>query len=838
MPSMKKASRPATGRVILFSIYYLLYQRKIQKTQVKLDKAKKDVQSATGKVDDAMRREKELAGRLESAREEVSKSERDLAEIDTIIWRLKSELLKLGVSQEELSLNNIYEIAELESANSLAAEDLKARLAKLQNDRTEIFNSYSNVSMELAALHAQYTSHKLQLEQLQSSSEGSGVSQQKDKIASRIKFLDQEYERADAEILAIEEETTKLEESKNQNSNLLQKLYQERESGASKIGNLISQIAALKTQKVETSAQIVGLGADLCSIKQKSDQQLSELADRRKALSLKNSEIQISSLLKLKDALSTKPIEGVFGLLLDVTSFPSKLQPAFQMLLGPKMFAFVVRDQEAADRLVRLNKQIQGGRILVYPLSWMEDSLTEHDEQDAANFKRGAIRNADFVYPKSDGVDRCIILETHLEASHPELLADKYFHRLLAFLLKGKLAVPDLEAANKLAKAYGCDCVTSIGEVVYAQGFLNKLGSPGDSINTLTEYLKYKDAQKNWLASTEELQRAQSQYEDLKTEELRLANEVQQLTFQKEKESSMLSRIWEEQTEYQRAVLMASQAIKELDERKNSLKSFLKEAKAETKKLSDEVAQLDKNPGKAMISNPSKLTELIGSVLEQISAGKHLILSKTSVQRDLQETITRLDREEYLLNEKMVLSEKLALNKEFRDKESSFLSKTSRRNEELVADLTKRLQLKEAQRVHLKSALTVAEGNFYDVEKKLIEKRKISREAQLELESLNQKRFDLQISTDTFEQKLQNLHIDMRDPEQKRAMTTLEHKKDIDLVSLLKELMIAKLRYTQKDKANFEQLERFFETHTDLQGELENLNEGKKVLTEVASRLL
>lgn len=838
MPSMRTASRPATGKFVLPRIYYLLYQRKIHKNQSRLEKAIKEVQSASKNVTDLMRSEENIAQRLESAQEEVSKLERDLTEVDTVISRLKTELLKLGVSQDEISLNSTYQIAELESANSLSAIDLEAQLSKLQTDRIAMIKLYSQITSELSVLNAQYASHKHNLQHLQSSAQSVDLVQQKAHLSSRIKFLQQERDGADAEIATVEQETIQLDESRLQNNQLLQKLHQERDQGAAKIESLISQIALLKSQRGETSAQIVSLGADLCSLKQKVDQQLSEVSDRRKVLSLKNTEVQMPSLLKLKDALATKPIEGVYGLLLDVVKFQPKLQMAYEALLGPKMFSFVVRDQEAANQLVSLNKQIHGGRILVYPLSWMEESLGADDEQDAAKFKSGAIRNVEFAYPADSVAEKCIILESHMEVSHPDLLEDKYLHRLLAFLLKAKLMVPDLEVASKLAKAYECDCVTATGEIVYARGFLNKLGASANRSNTLSEYLKYREAHNIWSSSTENLHRVQARYEDLKTEELRLASDIQQLSLQKDKEASLLSRVWEELSEYQRAVLVSSQAIQELEERKDGLKAFLREALTETKKLSDELAKLDKPGNQTSVLNPKRIAEEIEATLEQLSADKKLILSKTSLQRDLHESISKLDREECGLHEKKVWSEKLTLNRQFRDKESSFVSKNSRRNEELVADLTKRLQLRETSRIQIRKALEAAEDNLLRSESMVNEKRKGLKEARLELQSLNQRRFDLQISTDTFEQKIQNLHIDKSDPEHKRALAVLEHKKDLDLVASLKELMIAKLRYTQKDKANFEQLERFFQTHTDLQGELENLTAGKKVFAEVAGKIL
>ena len=812
-----------------------MYKRKISKNEAKLEKAIRDVEASSKKVTDLMRAEQEFTQRVESAHTEISKLEQDLAEVDTLISRLRTELIKLGVSQEEVSIDGILESVELELLEKTSASTLFAQLADLQKQRSTLLSSFSKLSAELSTLNAQHTARKHALQQLQASKHSGDLTNTSRQLKERISSLEQEYQSAEMECSALEQNMASLEDTIQTNKKVFSNLQVERDEGAGKINHLISQIAAQKSQRGETSARIVSLGADLCSLKQKVEQQAMSVHEKRKLLSCKSGDTDMPSILKLQDALSANPIPGVYGLLIDLAHVPSKITLALEGLLGSKLFSFVVRDQKAADRLIALNKQIKGGRILVYPLEWMQEELADSDEQDAVDFKLGMLRNSDFRYPDPKA-DKCIILESHLEVTNLELKEDKYMHRLLATLLKGKVMVPDLTQSAYLARTFDCDCITTAGEIVYAKGFLSKLGSTIIKTNTLSDYLKYKESSRLLQDSTTTMRAAQIEYEDLKSQELQLSVTIQDLSLQKDKQSSALSRLWEELSEYQRALLQSVQAVQDLKERKSSLEVFMTDVQREIASIQSELSGTGKRTGQTPSLSPQQVEQDIMVLLEQIAADKKLILAKSDLQRELQERISTLDRQECTLNEKQVLFQRLTLTKQFRDKESSYLSKYARRNEELVDNLTQRLVLQVEKKKQIKQVLTSAQQNKERGEGLVSEKRAALKEAKLELQSLNQRRFDLQISTDTFEHKLNSLHIETQDEEHKRALTLLEKHKDLELVGKLKELMIAKLKYTQKDKANFEQLERFFQTHHDLEDELKNLSSGKQTFFEVTGK--
>jgi chromosome segregation ATPase len=818
-------------------IYYILYQRKIRKNQDKLRKAINDVGVASKSITSLLTQEQNYAQSLEQAHEEVRKLERDLIEVDTIISRLKSELVKLGVSQDELAITSIYQVDDIGVQTS--ASEIAIQLATVQSRKHTLLASFASVSAEISGLNEQYSSRKHLLAQLQSASSNSDPSQHQTYIKERISSLEKERISATEEIDNLESESARIEESLDRNKQLLNQLQSERDQSAAGMEDLIGKFAILKAKRTEVSANIVNIGAELCSAKQKTEQQAAELHEKRKTLSCRSGDVQMTSILKLKEELAANPIDGVYGLLIDITKVPDKIRVAYEVLLGSKLFSFVVRDQEAANQLIKINKQIQGGRILVYPLSWMEEQISNSDEHDAAAFRANhkMLRNTNFTYPADIEKEKCIILESHMEVTFTPLKEDTFMHRLLAMLLKGKLMVPDLEVANKLAHAYDCDCVTFSSEIVYAKGFLSKLGSDAVKSNNLSDYLKFREALRNYQDLCVKLKGINIQYDNLKAEELKISAEIQDMNIRKEKELSLLSRLWEDLAEYQRAVIQCTQVCEELSDRKSSLQNFLHEIDSEIFKLKQMLVNLESGNYADISKDPSKISEQINIVVEELSADKRQILSKSAIQRDLQEAVSNLDREECSLLEKRVRRERSDLSKQFRDKESTFMSKNMRRNEQLIQDLTSRLALKQSERKNMKNALVAAEENAARTEVIVAEKRKLLKEAQLQMQSLNQRRFDLQISTDTFEQKLANLNMDGDDEQHNKHINSLNKQTDLELVGKLKQLMIAKMKYTQKDKDNFEQLERFFLSHSQLEGELKNLDAGKIAFAQMTSTL-
>src|SRR3990167_4375008 len=200
-PNMRTASRQVTGRCsVSHRIYHILYKRKISKNEAKLEKAIRDVEASSKKVTDLMRAEQEFTQRVESAHTEISKLEQDLAEVDTLISRLRTELIKLGVSQEEVSIDGILESVELELLEKTSASTLFAQLADLQKQRSTLLSSFSKLSAELSTLNAQHTARKHALQQLQASKHSGDLTNTSRQLKERISSLEQEYQSAEGRI--------------------------------------------------------------------------------------------------------------------------------------------------------------------------------------------------------------------------------------------------------------------------------------------------------------------------------------------------------------------------------------------------------------------------------------------------------------------------------------------------------------------------------------------------------------------------------------------------------------------------------------------------------------
>lgn len=93
-------------------------------------------------------------------------------------------------------------------------------------------------------------------------------------------------------------------------------------------------------------------------------------------------------------------------------------------------------------------------------------------------------------------------------------------------------------------------------------------------------------------------------------------------------------------------------------------------------------------------------------------------------------------------------------------------------------------------------------------------------DAQHDMQMINQSRFDTQINIDDLKNKMAVLNIDEDSSELKK----IKNLKDKDLVNQLKNLMLNKLKYTEKDRINFERLEDYFKAHDEYKADLKDLH--------------
>ena len=71
---------------------------------------------------------------------------------------------------------------------------------------------------------------------------------------------------------------------------------------------------------------------------------------------------------------------GVYGLFIDLVDIPEVFLSACEHMVLSKLFSVVVKDEEVGQKLIDLNKELKGGKINIFPLSWVIE-LADNDKR-------------------------------------------------------------------------------------------------------------------------------------------------------------------------------------------------------------------------------------------------------------------------------------------------------------------------------------------------------------------------------------------------------------------------------------------------------------------------
>jgi len=213
--------------------------------------------------------------------------------------------------------------------------------------------------------------------------------------------------------------------------------------------------------------------------------------------------------LKLKSLIKERNITGFYGLLIDLIAFDPKLRVGIENLAKSKLFSLIVEDFSTAEELIALNKEIKGGILTIYPLSWVKE-LNEKAR----------------TYPKSQDV---IILKQRLSVN--QNFSDKKTEilMLIEHIFGKGLFVKSYDLALKFAKEFNLNCVTAKGEVVYAEGYLTKLGFINESSEKLAFYANFSEKEREYNEKTRELEVEREKTRDLHNDEIKILRETQDL---------------------------------------------------------------------------------------------------------------------------------------------------------------------------------------------------------------------------------------------------------------------------------------------------------------------
>lgn len=81
-----------------------------------------------------------------------------------------------------------------------------------------------------------------------------------------------------------------------------------------------------------------------------------------------------TTLRRLRSMALEKGLPGFRGLFLDFIDCPAQFTPCIDIAAKSRLFSFIVEDLDSAKELLKLNSQVKGGVIDIFPLSMIENN--------------------------------------------------------------------------------------------------------------------------------------------------------------------------------------------------------------------------------------------------------------------------------------------------------------------------------------------------------------------------------------------------------------------------------------------------------------------------------
>lgn len=777
-------------------IYHTLYSRKVENKTKKRKEAEKNIDTMQSSVIAFREKEQKSEDTVTSSKlvlkekeKELDLAEKDIAEIST---QLMQNELKLTACKKT--------IADQASQSGESRKDIEAKLTALEKKKNKLADSYKNQQQSLSEVQSSFASSKLAFDHYTTIRDMSAGRSVNDIVEARAK---------EVEALVSEKLTAREKEQvavAHYESELRQKESQLKEA-RKEAGFLDKQLAEIaghykknEEQRTVAEEESLRLKYGLADSKDKVvelEQQVNELKQK---IELGRQDANISSIINLLEVAQREQIEGVYGMFADLIEADQSLLFAVELMAKSKMYSIIVRDEKVADDLIRLNKELKGSAIQIYPLTWLPEG-------------------SDFQEYPSD--DEAIILEKFIKVK--DRFKSLQVERLITEILGGCVLVKSYAEAQQTARRYDCSCITMDGQVVYGGGFLAQLGYSDVKRGKLAQFIEMRKKAEELRLKKQAFAKVQDTIDAQKSRELTCSSKSDELKLEMERTRLALESSRDDVLALEKACVtlkksaieaenMASQIDRDIDHFKKEIKEMrtsktingIKLDKFDEKKFKEIGAELDKQS--------KQITDRMNSSLSMEKEIHHLEQEADSLRKQAH-TATSKDASSSHLEADIIKAEQRHLS-------------------DLMEKLKKYLSERKDARATIKAAI---ETNLQSITKHEEDQKSMKRKLdtmQLQLQQMNQSRFDLQISIDELNTKVVILNVDTED----KDLSKLKRMTDKELIQQLQKLLITKMKYTEKDKANFQRLEDYFRSHNEYESELKDLKDSKKTFYNVVSR--
>jgi chromosome segregation protein len=783
----------------------VLYKRKIKKNKLKADQIVTQLSTINDDLRQAQLEQNKIRDQKTIVEQEERDCQKELTILQTTLTTLRSEEGRLSFTSSNLdSFNGLG----LDSSNTLDS-------AQLQSQISDLTLKKESISDELVKCDRDQRIYREKLNTLQAAalplrmSLSASPQMMASMLDSRIQSLKDEIARKQLNLTDLNSRENAYKESLKQKNLDYLEAEAIKDKISSELIETVKRVGDLKINKSQTKSASVELNADLCSLKQTLSEIQIDLSQKKKVFDSKSGEYSLRNLIKLLEESKKRSLSGVYGLLIDLLNLPDQIYMAIEKLLNKQLFSVIVDSEETAFRLVELNKELRGGKITVYPLSWSEETPESIE------------------YPDPEK-DKCIVLESSVEIKD-SFKENQKLSNLVKTILKGNLLVDQLTDAQKLARDYGCNCVTMEGEVIYKGGFLNRLGFTDSHDAIIPDYIAYSSMASKCRETKSRAEDLETKMQDAQNSEAHLN---QQLMEASNKQSLLMRQVdgcWEELSFLKKAMVQEHKLAIDSKEQIIDQEKAIVFVEKEIRDL-EEVSIKPNNPEDRDLT----VGELNNLDIEIESSGEKLT-RVTEKMNDLINDMSKLDAQIASTNLMLLTAKRNLQVFGVYEAEGKVNQQLVISTHDCIRGIKNRVHSIEIKERELKAASEKIKNELTKISAKFEKKQKKVAELSNNVKEINQSRFDLQIVIDSFESKLRSLDVDEgKEEEDIWELNKLDNKQ---LIDKLRNKMIAKLKYTQKDKSNFEKLESHFRVSSDYSSELKELVASKKSFHKIVGNI-
>ena len=607
---------------LLDSIKYILYTRKEQHHKQKHKEVKENYDHGLKQQEAIEMDLKELEASKSNLEKEISRIKYSILHDDKAA--AKAQQIEAQKEDKQADLQNRLQRNQTEITGyekyALGQDAYKNELKKLHSAKLELLSQKNALETQIGIV----------------SRLGKGGSFA-DVFKQDIRVLKSEISEVDEKIEAINDEISKISEEDARSSEVLMKLskelekvYQEVGQQSSNVQNCYARLSGLEAERDKLHNTLAGCERELNSkyFGTKSIKFGNEASKSYTGLQFYNTN-------RLIDNYRLQYPNKFISLVIDTVLIPDNLLLAFESLCANKLFSVVVETFEDADRLIELNRELKGGKLVVYVLEdyyrrkKQDKQIDEQSQTDYIclfkylNLHPNLTMNISGMYGRtgrnSMQVERDvnITMDDLSEMQHNSTLNlhntsinVDCLYNLLHTLFSSCYLVKTPELAAEFANRYQIDTVTADGDVFYNGGYITKVGYHKKSNKVLLHY--------EIAAVKQEIERLRSDLEQSES-----TYKTQQEIF--DNESRELQRLEQQSLDQEAKIRIIKETSKSLKLRVLQLENSLFDyQKFRTQKLAalEEKQKLVASPDdyKASLGDVSTLEKALVSVNKKINA--------------------------------------------------------------------------------------------------------------------------------------------------------------------------------------------------------------------------